>query len=447
MTQNLVSRCLVFLLVGTALASEPENFDRLTFHKSPKPLPKDAVVDDWPRFLGPEHNLHSKETKLLKSWPESGPQLVWEVARGTGQASPVVANGRLVLFHELEGRETIECLDAETGRRYWIHDYPVTLGSSYGIADATRAAPVIDDDLVFTVGARGDLTCIEMDTGSVAWQLNLDRAFGKAPLFFARGGSPLVVDDQLIVNSGGDACVVSLDKRTGSVIWKSEREWQASYASPVPAMIHGKLRVLVFAGGMTNPPTGGLLSIDPSNGAIEGVFPWRARQFASVNAASPVPLENAAFITESYSEGGAMVGFDSDGAASELWLAPRFRGEFVTPVAHEGHLYGVSGTAGTEIVCYEVSTGRELWRDGMDLDNARLGRASLMRVDDAFLCIGDQGTLLWLDLSPQGASIQAQAQLFRAPETWGVPALSRGLLYVNQNAMGSRLICYDLRGE
>lgn len=33
-----------------------------------------------------------------------------------------------------------------------------------------------------------------------------------------------------------------------------------------------------------------------------------------------------------------------------------------------------------------------------------------------------------------------------APETWGVPVVSRGLLYVNQNAMGSRLVCYDLRG-
>ncbi len=29
---------------------------------------------------------------------------------------------------------------------------------------------------------------------------------------------------------------------------------------------------------------------------------------------------------------------------------------------------------------------------------------------------------------------------------WGVPTVCRGLLYVNQNAMGSRLICYDLRG-
>ena len=114
---------------------------------------------------------------------------------------------------------------------------------------------------------------------------------------------------------------------------------------------------------------------------------------------------------------------------------------------HEGHLYGVSGTAGTEIVCYEIRSGKERWRDGIDLAGARLGRASLLRVDGAFLCLGAQGTLLWLDLSPEGARVLAQTQLFRAPETWGVPALSRGLLYVNQNAFATRLICYDLRGN
>ena len=65
------------------------------------------------------------------------------------------------------------------------------------------------------------------------------------------------------------------------------------------------------------------------------------------------------------------------------------------------------------------------------------------------MCSSDlaQGTLLWLDLTPKGARILAQAQLFRAPETWGVPTVSRGLLFVNQNAMGSRLICYDLRDK
>ena len=437
---------LLFLAANLALA-EPQAFDRLTFHAPPKPLSKDAITENWPRFLGPSHNLHSKETNLLKSWPGSGPKMVWEVKRGTGHAPAVVSGDHLVMIHILEGMETIECLQPETGKRYWKFHYPVQLGSNYGITDASRAGPVIDEDLVFTVGVRGDLHCFDLKSGKVIWKKNLDQDYGPAPLFFGRGSCPLIYGDQLIVNVGGQLCVASFNKRTGELLWSTEHNWNASYASPVPATLHGNKRILVFTGGMVSPPTGGLLSIDPKNGALDAAFPWRARMFASVNAASPVVIGNSVFITESYAEGGALVDFASDGSAKLRWEAPRFGSQFSTPIAHEGYLYGIVGSGGTEMVCYEIESARERWRDGIDLKDARLGRAGLLRVDDAFLCIGAQGTLLWLDLSPTGAKILAEARLFHAPETWGVPTVNRGLLFVNQNAMGSRLICYDLRGK
>jgi hypothetical protein len=46
----------------------------------------------------------------------------------------------------------------------------------------------------------------------------------------------------------------------------------------------------------------------------------------------------------------------------------------------------------------------------------------------------------------------SRAWLFPARESWTLPVLSRGLLYVAQNAQdivrrtGPRLLCYDLRG-
>jgi len=76
---------------------------------------------------------------------------------------------------------------------------------------------------------------------------------------------------------------------------------------------------------------------------------------------------------------------------------------------------------------------------------------SLLSVDGRFLCLGQQGHLLWLDLSPQGYKELARAWLFSADQTWGVPPLSHGLLYVRQNkpdrrtGTSPRLLCYDLR--
>lgn len=437
----------LLILTSGLLTAATETFDRLTSHSSPKPLSPDAITEDWPRFLGPRHNLHSQETHLLKTWPESGPKKVWEVKKGSGHAPIAVAGNYLVMIHAKDGMETIECLQPETGKRYWKYEYSVQLSSNYGIKDAPRAGPVIDGNRVYTVGVRGDLHCFELSSGKVIWKQNLDQEYGPAPLFFGRGSCPLVIEDQLILNVGGNYSVISLDKNTGNLNWGTTHDWHASYASPIPATIHGKNQILVFAGGMVRPPTGGLLSIDPNEGKIVSSFPWRARMFASVNAASPVVVDNSVFLSESYTEGGVLIDLNVDGSASPRWKAPRFGSQFTTPIAHEGYLYGISGTAGTEMVCYEISSGRELWRDGITLKDARLGRGSILHVDGAFLCIGAQGTLLWLDLSPSGAKILAEAQLFHAPETWGVPTVSQGLLFVNQNTMGSRLICYDLRAE
>src|SRR4029079_17864347 len=77
--------------------------------------------------------------------------------------------------------------------------------------------------------------------------------------------------------------------------------------------------------------------------------------------------------------------------------------------------------------------------------------ASLLLVDGRCLMLGQFGHLVWLDLNPKAYRELDRATLFIADETWSMPSLSRGLLYVCQNSRGvdgtqPRLICYDLRG-
>ena len=56
-----------------------------------------------------------------------------------------------------------------------------------------------------------------------------------------------------------------------------------------------------------------------------------------------------------------------------------------------------------------------------------------------------------MDLTPKGYKQVSRAWLFAARESWALPVLSRGLLYVVQNTRdmlrghGPRLLCYDLR--
>ena len=45
--------------------------------------------------------------------------MVWKIDVGQGFSAPVVARGRVILFHRLENRAIVESLDALTGRRVW----------------------------------------------------------------------------------------------------------------------------------------------------------------------------------------------------------------------------------------------------------------------------------------------------------------------------------------
>ena len=427
---------------------------RLTFHEAPRPLAAGAVTEDWPRFLGPRHNATSAETKLLRAWPKDGPRRVWELEKGEGWACPAVAGEWLVMFHRRGDREVIDTVSAETGKPGRRTQYAAEYQDRYGAGPGPRTSPVIAAGRVFTWGVTARLHALALGGVGVVWQRYLPRDFEISPNFFGSGSTPLVVGNRLIINLGGkdNVSVLTLDAATGKRLWIAKHEWGASYASPIPATIHGRECVLVFAGGESHPPTGGLLTIDAATGKVLNATPHRAEVAESVNASSPVFCPpNLVFVSESYGAGGAMIEIGRDFSATVIWRAPKFGTYFMTPVVRDGFLYGFDGQSSrlAELVCYEVATGREMWRDDL---GGKFGKGSLLFADGMFLCLGEFGDLLALELSPRGATTLQRAKLFHAPESWTLPALSRGLLYVCQNARSEdgsapRIICYDLRGE
>ena len=426
----------------------------------PKPLASDAVTSDWPTFLGPTHDGVSTETRLNRELP---PPLIWEFARGTGYTSPVVAGERLVLVHRIGDQEIIECLHAETGASQWQFRYTTAFEDRYGYNNGPRSSPIIDGERVYTMGAEGKMHCLELATGEVMWNRDLRAEYAVTQDFFGTASTPLVEGQLLIVNVGapGGPSVVGFDKTTGDEIWRAGAEWGPSYASPVPALVHGRRRVFVFAGGESAPPTGGLMSIDPATGRVDFTFPWRSRSFESVNASCPVVFDNKVFISASYRRGSALVEVLPDFTHRVAWTTQDFGLHFNTAIHRNGYLYGFDGRneGDASLACVDAATGRVVWRETPEWTEtietrtviAGTYRGSLMAVDGAFLCLGELGHLLWLDLTSEGYEEVSRAWLFAARESWVLPVLSRGLLYVAQNARDflqdtdPRLLCYDLR--
>lgn len=464
MMRGLNIRVLVFgfWLIETVLVAQEDS--RLVRHATPRPLSEGAVCAHWPRFLGPRDDATTPEQPLEKDWAEGGPSLLWELARGEGYASPAIAGERLVLFHRDKGHERIECRHAVTGEAVWEHAYPVDYRDRYGYQNGPRGSPVIDGDRVYTLGVTSHLTCLDLATGDAFWEVDLGA--GRTPIrpsFFGAGTSPLVYGDQLIVMLGAEgACVASFDKHTGELLWDAESEWGASYASP-QAMGD---KVLVFCGGESRPPHGGLVALDPARkGKILGRFPWRGEKYESVNASTPVVLRGQrVFITQCYGGGGVLLQL-GEGGFAELWRGGNYGAHWMNPVTDAAGetLFLVDGRhqQNARLVAVDIASGEELWEEvitwqaSMDGRPYNLGiqRAGLIRADGGFLCLGELGSLLWLRLDREGAEVQARCQPFLAPQSWTLPALSRGLLYLMQNeedhlsAAGPRLLCYDLRGR
>jgi outer membrane protein assembly factor BamB len=446
---------------------EAKPADEVKVFGKPKPLPAGAVTNDWVSFLGPTHNCMSSETKLLKKLPENGPALLWELPIGTGYSSPAVLGERLVYIHRLGDEELVECLHPENGARYWQFKYKTEYADRYGYNNGPRCSPVIDGDRVYTYGAEGKLHCLKLTTGQVFWKRDIVSEFKVKQNFFGVGSTPLIDGNLLIVNVGapGGPCVAAFDKLTGKMVWGAGDQWGASYASPIPAEIQGKHRVLVFAGGESRPASGGLLCIDPANGKVDFTFPWRSKTVESVNASSPVVIGNQVFVSATYDTGGTLLTIKPDFTHEVAWQTPNFGTHWMTSVHKDGYLYGFEGrhSQNCQLVCFEVATGKEMWRETLTWQetvegngqkrqvNVGAARASLLWVDGQFLCLGEMGHLMWMDLTPQGCKVLSRAWLFAAPDTWALPVLSRGLLYINQhqknvlNNEAPRLRCYDFR--
>src|SRR5205823_917001 len=148
------------------------------------------------------------------------------------------------------------------------------------------------DGRVFTFGISGQLHCLDLATGKLVWRHDCGREYSMAPAFFGFGSTPLVIGKRLVVQLGGEidgkpVNTVAFDVATGKLLWTAIHEWGASYASAVPATLHGRECILVFAGGKSRP-TGGLLVIDAADGRVLCAEPHRAEILASVNASSPV---------------------------------------------------------------------------------------------------------------------------------------------------------------
>jgi outer membrane protein assembly factor BamB len=398
-------------------------------------VPLSLGAADWPQFLGPDRNGISSETNLGGAWPSEGPPVRWEKKVGQGFSGPVVAGGKLILFNRVGDQEIIECLDAKTGHGIWHVEYPTHYQDDFGFDEGPRGTPAIAGGSVYTMGAEGAVYCVDLQSGHPKWHVNCKEKFQTPKGFFGMACSPLVEGSAVILNIGGRdrAGIVAFDKASGALLWKKTDD-EAGYSSPTAATFNGRRYALFFT-------RAGLDGLDPATGALYFNFPWRSREEASVNAATPLVSGNTIFLTASYETGAVLLNVKKDGV-QKVWSGDDVLScHYATPVLRDGYLYGIHGRADPgmqprpSLRCVELATGRVCWSE----DN--FGAASVTLAGNQLFILTEQGELVRAAVNSKEFHVVSRAQVMPTGVR-AFPALADGCLYARSK---EKLVCLALK--
>ena len=388
------------------------------------------AAQDWPQFLGPARDGVYTGPALSTSWPADGPTVLWEREVGAGFAGPVVVGNRLVLFHRLGGDEVVEGINIANGATVWTHRYPTTYRDDFGFDEGPRSVPVVDDGVVYTFGAQGQLHAVDLTTGAERWSVDTHERYQVRKGFFGAAGSPLVADDRVIANVGGQlGGIVAFDAETGNELWTATAD-EASYSSPAGATFDGESYALFFT-------RTGLVGLDPASGVVRFEKRWRSRLGASVNAAPPLVQGNRIFISSSYGTGAVLVRVEGGDLVDEWTGDESMTNHYATAVRRDGVLYGFHGRQeyGPALRAVDFDSGDVLWSE------ERYGAGSIMLAGEHLVIMRESGELVLASASPDAFQPLATAGILRGVVR-AYPALADGRLYVRST---NTLIAVDLR--
>ncbi|HKH49088.1 MAG TPA: PQQ-binding-like beta-propeller repeat protein [Thermoanaerobaculia bacterium] len=378
---------------------------------------------DWPQFRGPQQNGVSLEKGLLRSWPESGPKILWKKPIGSGFSTVTVVGDALYTMAVEGESEMAYRLRASDGEVVWRMPLGPVFPEIFG--NGPRSTPLVEKDVVYVLSATGRLHALKMKDGSRLWEMDLVKELGSPTPQRGFATSPLVDGDLLLLEAGGTEgrAVVALDKTTGKIRW-SALNGEPGYATPVAVTIDG-VRQYVFVRG-----EGDIVSLRP-DGKVHWQHPWRAGAIASPLFLPP----NRIFASATDDAGAVLVEIgQAEGKATvrEVWNNRLMKNHFSSSVLYEGHIYGFDNAS---LKCIVAETGEQKWVQ------RGYGKGSLIAADGLLYILSDQGQLILAEATPEGFREKGKAQVLEG-RTWTAPVLSHGRLYLRND---KEMIVVDVR--
>jgi len=398
-----------------------------------------ASVADWPQFHGPNRDNKSLDTGLLKTWPEGGPQRIWEATGiGEGYSCVAIARGKIYVTGEIDGDCVITALDSD-GNKVWTQKNGKAWAGSY---PGTRSTPTITGDgLLYHESGIGNLVSLKADTGEVVWSVNILEEFDGRNITWGLAESPLVAGDLVICTPGGEeVSMVALDRKTGKAVWKCRgAKDKPGYASPILVDYQGLKQIVTV---MAQSAVG----VRASDGKLLWRYPHKV--YADENILTPLFQDGFLILSGCVRKGSTSLRLsvsDNECSVMQQWHNETLDNKQGGMVLVNGRLYGYAelGSRRAPWVCVDFKTGETIFRSAPLKSSYKYKSGSLTYADGMFYLYSDNGNVAVAKATDTGFEVTGRLQIEEPGErpTWAHPVVCGGRLYVRY---GDKLGAYDI---
>ncbi|MGH9202823.1 MAG: PQQ-binding-like beta-propeller repeat protein, partial [Vicinamibacterales bacterium] len=352
-----------------------------------------------------------------KAWPE---QLTrrWKAEVGTGYATPLVVGNRVYQFARIGENETMQALDAASGKVLWQTGYPAPFEMQKAAARhgaGPKSTPVFANGRLYSIGMTGVVTAFDAASGKQLWQKSGSEPL---PMYTSHAFSPLVDGGLVIFHVGGHmkGALTAFDANSGAVRWSWDGDGPG-YGSPVIVTADGTRQVVTITQGK-------IVGVDAAKGTLLWERPYVSSNFTN----SMTPFVSGQLII--VSGPGPTMAFtvarrNNQWTTENIWENADVPMRMSNPVVVNDVLFGLANRNMGQYFGLDVKTGKTLWTS----EGRQAGNAAIMRTGNTIFSLEDDGELV---VARSSATAFEPLKRYKVAdsETWTQPAISGNRIFV-----------------
>lgn len=386
----------------------------------------------------------SGETGLMKSWPQDGPDLIWEnlnLPKGHSQVS--FGNNTIYLTGNDDQNDILVAIDTY-GKIKWQTPYGRIWNKSN---PESRCTPTVEGNRVYVSSGFGDIACIDGLSGQIIWSLKASEIYKGT---YGEWGiaESLLADEQKLYYTpgGGETTTIAVDKTNGNLIWKSQSINDGpAYVSPILIDYAGKKMII-------NVSLHYIFAVDASDGNIlwkinhvemvdskKSVAVWPDAPL--IKCVTPVYNDGKIYVTGGYDHGSILLSLNAEGTnASVVWTDEVLDVHHGGVVLVNGYIYGSNWLSNSNgnWCCLNWNTGKKMYEEKWKCKGSIISAEGLLYVLDE-----KNGFVGLVRANPEKFELISSFRVKGGSGPfWSHPVINNGNLFIRH---GEALMVYDIK--